>query len=128
MYLVLSRRSDPSTAARTSAGAPLTRGVPSSIASFPSAVNLKPTLVANTMVSRLPAEGFAEQFFVHVRAIDLRRVEERDAKFERPRQRPEILLFVTRPVSGTHAHAAQALNAHNQPLTAKPDLSHSCSP
>ena len=57
-----------------------------------------------------PAEGAAEQALVAERAVDIGRVEEGHAKFERPREHAQGLLVVdvAGVVLGGHPDAAQA--------------------
>src|SRR6202008_135878 len=53
-------------------------------------------------------EGFSDQNFVGMRAVDIGRVEKIDAKFERAINGGQRLLFVSGSVELAHAHTAQA--------------------
>ena len=73
------------------------------------ALEFEPELGGDHHLLAERSEGFAHEFFVRVRAVDLGGVEERDAAFDgRPEQRDHLLLVLGRTVAEAHAHAAQA--------------------
>jgi hypothetical protein len=55
-------------------------------------------------------------------AVDVGRVEERDTELERPVNRRDRLILVRLAVPGRHAHAAEPLRRHDEPLAECPSL------
>ncbi len=56
----------------------------------------------------LAFDGAADEFFILVRAVDVGRVEKRDAKFERPVNGGDGFVVIASAVKLGHAHAAEA--------------------
>src|SRR6202035_3692399 len=66
-------------------------------------------------------DGLAVQFLVDERAVDVGRVEQRDAQVQGTVDGRGGLLVIPRAVELRHAHAAQALARYDQALTAECD-------
>src|SRR5581483_3304171 len=66
------------------------------------------------------SQRFADQFFIGVRTIDLRGVEERDAAFHRRPEKSDLFPLVFRwPIRGAHAHAAEPERRYFQAAVSK---------
>ena len=71
--------------------------------------SLNPNLRSDDHLSPEGREGFAHEFFVRERAVDLGGVEEGDAALDgRPKQLDHLLPVLGRTVAEAHPHAAQA--------------------
>ena len=68
----------------------------------------------------------AEEFFIRVRAVHVRRVEKRDAQLKRAANRGERFLVITSTVKIGHAHAAQAQRGNYRTATSQFSLLHIC--
>ena len=105
MTSTLSRLSEPSATSLMCSGRLFRPDQPGD----PSGSELEPELGGDHHLLAEGGEGFAHEFFVRVRAVDLGGVEEGDAAFDgRPEQGNHLLLVLGRAVGEAHPHAAEA--------------------
>jgi hypothetical protein len=109
MHSTRSRRSEPSTAATMCAGRLSSVGRAFRPAQVGRRVEIEPELGGDHDLPAKRRQRFADQFFIRVGAVDLGRVEERDAALDGGgEQGGHLALVLGRAVRVAHAHAAEA--------------------